>query len=227
MATNIYFNNFTYKNEQLLQEDLIIESIRQYGVNAYYIPRLLIKRDNIFREPQVEKFSDNFELEVYVENITGFSGDGEFFSKFGIQSTDQIVFSIAQRTYFNEVGIRLTGSEFYVSNRKDMPSEGDLIWIPMFGVAYQVQFVDHKAIFFQLGNLPTYKLTCQVFEYSNQIFDTGLTDLDAKYNELYSGNSVANTDIELVDIQAMNTVIETESDAVVFFTDSDFEGRSF
>lgn len=223
MPTNQYFNNFNHANEQDLQESLVVESIKMYGVETYYLPREVVKRDSIFREPQIERFNSNYYVEMFIESIMGFEGEGEFFSKFGIEARDQVVFTVARRTYIKEVGSKISQRR----DRDQLPAEGDLIWIPMFGSAYQIQHVDHKSIFYQLGNLPTYKMTCMLFEYSNQIIETGMSAVDTKYNALYTGNSVANTNIELIDIQSMNTAIEIESDKIVVFTDADFEGRSF
>ena len=85
MATNLYFNNFGHYGQQTLLENLIIESIKMYGHDCFYIPRVLVKEDNLFGEDVLSKFENYYELEMYVKNVEGFEGEGDFLSKFNIE----------------------------------------------------------------------------------------------------------------------------------------------
>ena len=166
MATNLFLNNYGASSEQTLYEDLIIESIKMYGVDVYYIPRTVINRDNVFRDPEYSQFNSAILIEAYIKSVNGFKGDGEFLSKFGIQVRDQIVFTIAQRTFANEVGNY---------NSDIRPKEGDLIWFPFTNTIYSIKYTDVKAIFYQLGSLQTYDITCELYESGSDIFSTGLS----------------------------------------------------
>ena len=58
------------------------------------------------------------------------------------------------------------------------PDEGDLIYFPTVRKLFQINFVDHDDPFYQVDNLPVYKLYCSTFEYSSEVLDTGITDID-------------------------------------------------
>lgn len=173
MATNLYFNNFGASQEQLLIENLIIESIKIYGIDTYYIPRTPINLDETFDEAAYNKFNQAILVEMYIKNVDGFQGDGEFLSKFGIEVRDQITFTIAQRVFSEEV-------EPYTSQIR--PSEGDLIFFPLTSAVYQIKFVNVRAVFYQLGALQMYDIVCELYEASSDVFDTGITEIDQKYN---------------------------------------------
>jgi hypothetical protein len=109
---------------------------------------------------------------MYIKNVDKWGGDGKLLSKFGLEIRDEIVFTVAFRTFSNEVGS---------INGQNRPNEGDLIWFPLNKKVFQIKFVDHEAIFYQLGSLQMYDLTCELFEYSNETFNTGISDIDTKY----------------------------------------------
>ena len=87
MATNLYFTQGT-ANEQNLYEDLIIESLKMYGQDVYYIPREIVNRDGILQDDTVSRFENAYRIEMYVENTEGFDGEGDLFTKFGIEIRD-------------------------------------------------------------------------------------------------------------------------------------------
>ena len=232
MATSVFFNNFNSTAEQNLIEDLIIESIRIYGIDVYYIPRTTSNRDDVFREGSYS-YNSSYLIEAYIRNVDGFTGDGEFLSKFGLQVRDQIVFTIAQRTFKAEVGN-------YTADVR--PKEGDLIWFPLTRSVFQIKNADVKPIFYQLGALQTYDLTCELYEASSETFNTGITEIDGVYNALSlksdgyellaeNGNVLVTEsgeriilesfDIEAIDVQAENDVYETEGQDFIDFTEFD------
>ena len=173
MATNFFFNNFSSSGEQTLIENLVIESIKIQGVDNYYIPRKIINRDNAFREQEFSEYGEAIQIEMYIRNVDGFEGDGEFLSKFGVEVRDQITFSVALRVFENEVGSVL---------RRDRPSESDLIFFPFTKALYTIKYVNKKPIFYQMGALQMYDVVCELFEYSNEIFNTGIDIIDKTYN---------------------------------------------
>jgi hypothetical protein len=169
MATNFFFNNFKSSQEQLLLENLIIEAIRIYGEDMYYIPRKLGNFDQLYTADDQSRYDQAFLVELYIKSVDGFSGDGNFMSKFGLEIRDQVVFSIAQRVFSDEVGAYTTLVR---------PLEGDVIYFPLNKKVFQIKSVSKFEMFYQLGALQTWELTCELFEYSNEIFNTGIPEID-------------------------------------------------
>lgn len=210
MAVNFYFGNFSNSGEQTLIEDLIIESIRMYGIDVWYIPRTLGALDDVLNEDDLPVFDKAFMIEMYIKNVEGFEGDGQFLSKFGLQIRDSITFSVSMRRFAEDVG-------FY--NEEVRPNEGDLIYFPLNGKIFEVMFVDNKPIFYQMGALQMYDLRCELFEYSNEVFNTGVLEVDAvleKYKTT-ANNTIAG--IESLDPLADNLTLETAADGILDFTE--------
>ena len=169
MATNFYFNNFSNSQEQLLIEDLIIESIKIYGHDLFYLPRTEIARDELYNQDDLAKFESALGVEMYIKSVEGFEGEGDLFSRFGVEIRDQVTFVIAQRVFDEEISTQAALSR---------PREGDLIYLPLNGKIFQIKFVEHEAVFYQMGSLQTFELTCELFEYSNERFETGIEVID-------------------------------------------------
>lgn len=170
MATNFFFNNFQASQEQLLLEDLIIESIKIYGQDMYYIPRKLNNYDDVYGADDQSSYETAYPLEIYIKSIDGFSGDGDFMSKFGIEIRNQVIFSIAQRRFSEEIG---------QSTTQVRPNEGDLIYFPLNKKCFQIKYVNKFEMFYQLGALQTWEMTCELFEYSGELLDTGIPEIDS------------------------------------------------
>lgn len=170
MSTSFFFNNFQSSQEQLLIENLIIESIKIYGEDVYYIPRKLNNYDNVYGADDQSSFEKAYPIEMYIKSINGFSGDGSFMSKFGLEIRDQIIFSVAQRIFSEEVGVNTT---------QVRPNEGDLIFFPLNNKCFQIKYVNKQEFFYQLGALQTWEMTCELFEYSNEVFNTGIPEIDS------------------------------------------------
>ena len=85
MATSVYFNHFENTSEQALHQDLIIESIKNFGIDVYYIPRTLVNEDILYGEDTISEFTNAHLVEMYVKSVDGFEGDGDFISRFGLK----------------------------------------------------------------------------------------------------------------------------------------------
>lgn len=177
MATSVYFNNFASSQEQQLIEDLIIESIRIYGLDMYFMPRQREAFDQIYGEDTLSIFNKAFNIEMYVRSVDGFQGDGDFMSKFGLEIRDRVTFTVSQRVFGEEASS--AGMELY------RPKEGDLIFLPLNNKIFEIKFVEHESIFYQLGSLQTYDLTCELFQYSSERFETGIGIIDTLYTNNY------------------------------------------
>lgn len=134
-----------------------------------YIPRVLTKLDDLYGEDAQSQYNQAILVELYIKSVDGFTGDGNFMSKFGLQIRDQVIFSIAQRTFNQEVAI---------ITDQIRPNEGDLIYFPLNNKCFQIKYVNKFEMFYQFGALQTFELTCELFEYSNEQFNTGIPEVD-------------------------------------------------
>jgi hypothetical protein len=171
MATNVFFNQ-AVKSEQNLVEDLVVESLRMYGHNCYYLPRKIVNEDTILGDAANSSFEDAYEVEMYLEGMEGFEGEGDLYAKFGVEVRDQATFVISRRTWERFVSL---DANLATGLR---PNEGDLIYFPLSKGLFEIKFVEHENPFYQLGKLFVFKMTCDLFEYSGEKFDTSIEDLD-------------------------------------------------
>ena len=171
MARNVYISNGV-KSEQDLYEGLIIEAMQIYGTDIWYLPRSYYSIDTILNEDTLSKFDSAFKIEMYIESIDGLEGDGKLYSKFGFEIRDQITFVVSRRRWNQLIGHKGFTKESI------RPREGDLIYIPMTKGLFEIRYVEDKKPFFQVKNVPTFKLTCENFEYSNQEINTGIEEVD-------------------------------------------------
>ena len=171
MALNTFFTQGT-TGEQNFVGDLVTEQIKMFGKDVYYIPRTIVKNDDTFGEDTLSKFEGAFLIEAYIEDASGFRGDGDMFSKFGVRISDQITFIIS-RTRFTEAVD--DNAQLIVEGR---PNEGDLIHFPMANKTFEIQFVEHEQPFYQLGKVHVWGLRCELFEYSDEDIDTGVAAVD-------------------------------------------------
>lgn len=241
MPTNFFFNNFSNSQEQLLIEDLIVESIKIYGMDMYYLPRRYKDKDDIYGEDASSFYNAYYPLEMYIKNVEGFEGEGDFLSKFNLEIRDRVTFTVARRAFNQEVG---------TNESVTRPLEGDLIFFPLNQKLFQVKFVEHEAIFYQLGALQTFDVICELFEYSGEVLDTGIPEIDAiqaNYSTSLTSFSVLTEDtvpfalldedgfklindsydLETLDATSDNEELQIESDSFIDFTEIDpfSEGR--
>ena len=172
MTTNSYFTQGT-TGEQDLVGSLVTEQIKMFGKDVYYIPRTLVDRDSVFEEDSLSAFNGAYLIEAYIEDATGFRGDGDMFSKFGVRISDQVTFIISRERFTAAVD---DNAQLIVEGR---PNEGDLIHLPMANKTFEIQFVEHEVPFYQLGKVHVWGLRCELFEYSDEDFNTGVAEIDA------------------------------------------------
>ena len=170
MATNFYFNNFQASQEQNLLADLVMESIKIYGNDVYYLPYSDDTLDSIYGEDKTRYYNGSAMMEMYIKSVDGFGGDGAFLNKFGVEVRDTITFSMSVRSFANEVG------SLYNLER---PREGDLIWFVPSSRLFKITYVEKYPTFLQLGSVPFYDIKCEMFEFSGERFTTGLDFIDS------------------------------------------------
>jgi hypothetical protein len=155
-----------------LVENLIIESIRQFGTEWFYIPRVLVAKDDILGEDNLSKFKNAYMIECYLDNIDSFGGQGAFMSKFGLMIEEQGQLTVAKRRWEQLVG---RYGETIIPSR---PCEGDLMYFPMSEGLFEIKFVEHQSPFYQLGSLPVYKLKVELFQYSSERIETDMDEIN-------------------------------------------------
>lgn len=171
-TVNVYFSQGT-RNEQYLIEDIIIESLKIYGQEMFYIPRTLVSKDNILGEDRLSRFKNSFPIEMYFENVDSFDGQGAFIQKFGLMMEQSATLVVARRRWDQLVG------RYDVTTLPQRPCEGDLIYFPLTGGLFEIKFVKHQDPFYQLGKLYVYKLQVELFQYASERMDTGIAEVDA------------------------------------------------
>lgn len=177
MPVNFYFqdgNGIGNRAEQTLHEDLIIEGLRMYGHDVYYLPRTLVNKDIILGEDVASKFKSAFPIEAYFETSEGFAGQQELINKFGLEIREDTTFMISKRRFDLLVDSKTT------LIKEGRPNEGDILYLPLMNSFFEIQFVEDQQPFFQLGNLPVYKLKVTRWEYSSEELNTGVDEIDEK-----------------------------------------------
>ena len=200
----------------------------------YYLPRTLNHKDQLYGTDDASSYDEAILVELYIKNVDGFGGDGNFMSKFGLEIRDQVTFTIAKRVFDEEIG---AGRGFL------RPREGDAIYFPLNNKVFQIKYVDNKPVYYQLGALQVYDLTCELFEYSGEVFNTGIPAIDSIQTHLSldlfdygiqtetggfmlateDGDLIANEDFNMsvIDPIADNETIETEALTFLDFTERD------
>lgn len=175
MATSVYFNNYNSKfQEQRLVEDLIVESIKIMGFDGYYLPNDNdIARDLLYGEDPVKKFQSAFPVEFYLSEALNYTGEKEFFSKFGLEIKNHTKVIVSKRSFAQRVP----------QNHFQRPREGDLIYVPFLngtGELYEITFADQDKDFHTLGRtIPYfYELHLEKFKFSSELLATGVAEID-------------------------------------------------
>lgn len=198
MSRNVYFTNGT-GSEQLLIEDIIIESLRIYGQDFFYIPRTLVSKDEILGEDRLSKFTSSFPIEAYFENVDSLDGQGAFIQKFGLMMEQSATLVVARRRWEQLVG------RFGVTIIPSRPCEGDLLYFPLTKGLFEIKFVKHQDPFYQLGKLYVYKLQVELFQYSSENIDTGIADVDAfETLKTFNTNTTRNNAAEVTKVTITN-----------------------
>ena len=200
MPTNVFFNQ-AVESEQNLVEDLVVESLRMYGHNCYYLPRTIVNEDTILGDAANSSFDDAYEVEMYLDGVDGFEGEGDLYAKFGVEVRDSATFTISRRTWERFVSL---DANLATGLR---PNEGDLIYFPLSKSLFEIKFVEHENPFYQLGKLFVFKMTCDLFEYSGEDFDTSIEALDTSV-ELAQAAAI---ELTLVDTPTIRDFIQGEA----------------
>jgi len=182
MARNFYFSE-KVRSEINLYESLVIEALKIYGQDVYYLPRTILNEDILLGEDPSSQFSSSHKIEMYIENTEGFNGEGDLFTRFGVEIRDEATFIVSKTRWAAQV--RRADNAL----QGDRPTEGDLIYLPLTKSMFEINHVEHEQPFYQVENVPVYKMRCTLFEYTGEDFDTGINDvqsIEQEYSYQYS-----------------------------------------
>ena len=222
MPTNFYFNPFPLNqitSEQLLVEDLVIEAMQIYGMDVFYLPRTSRDQvDFLYGEDTLKQYVSAYPIEMYLEDVTGMEGEGDFISKFGLEIRDEVTMLMSRRRF-----------QFTVNQPR--PYEGDLIYIPMLQNFFEITFVEHEnnqAMYYTLGrgrggNVYVYALKMKQFVFSNEVVQTGNAEIDGQIRDEYprtrltlnAGGSGAFINDEIVFVSPDATLANSTAQAIV------------
>ena len=180
MALNPFFLQGS-QSEQRLVQDLINEQLQIYGVEVTYIPRKFVRKQTIIKEVQSSAFDDNFLLEAYVNTYEGYGGQGDIMTKFGVSLRDELTLTISKERFEDFISPFLESDEDYELSTR--PREGDIIFFPLGARLFEVKFVEHEEPFYQLGKNYVYQLKCELFEYEDEVIDTGIDIIDSQLED--------------------------------------------
>ena len=168
-----YFSHGTH-SEKTLYEDLIIEQLKIYGHEVHYLPRTTVTEDKILGEEPDSKYTEAYSIEMYIEDVNGFAGQGDLIGKFGLEVRDELTFVVSRRTF--ELLVDQPSNTIAINR----PREGDIIYMPTFKKFFQIDFVEDEDPMYQINDLPIFKLKCSMWEYSMEDVSTGVAEIDDK-----------------------------------------------
>jgi hypothetical protein len=212
---SVYFDNFNNYAEQDLIESLINESLSIYGHTVYYLPRTLMKKDDIYGEDTLSSYNNSYEFDIYIKSYDSYEGDGTFLSKFNLEIRDSVTFTIARRAFGKEISAQQPNIQ--------RPREGDLIYSTMMKRMFVIKYVNQTAIFYQMGSLQIWDVSCDVWEYSNEVFNTGIYEIDSIETKYSVSNVTSNTAYEaaMSDVFATNMEFQDEGTSLLDWSDID------
>jgi hypothetical protein len=187
MATNHFFHPFPkdqITSEQLLVEDLVIEAMKIYGMDVFYLPRTSRDQiDYLYGEDTLKQYVSAYPIEMYLENVSGMDGEGDFISKFGLEIRDEVTLLVSRLRFKYAVG----------AANLIRPREGDLVYIPLVNDFFEITFVEHEndqAMFYTLGrgrggNVYVYALKMKKFVFSDEVISTGIDEVDEQIRDHY------------------------------------------
>lgn len=185
------------------------------ALTSFFLTRSMDNVDKIFNEDDTPVYDEMFQFEVYVKNVDGFEGEGDFLSKFGLQIRDQVTFTVAIRTF----------EQFVTRNDapRIRPNEGDIIYMPLNNKMFKINYVEHESVFYQSGALQVYDMRCELMEYAGETFDTGRWEIDHYFDDQNQTTEFVDTleEVEEVDPIARNLTYEQEADGIIDFSEID------
>jgi hypothetical protein len=159
-------------SEQRLMEDIVIECLKIYGFDVYYMPRTSVNFDTILNEDPLNSFDQAYRLEMYLSNTTGFEGEGDLLTRFGVEIRDTATFIVSKRRW-EEAVARIGRVQL-----EKRPAEGDVLYFPLTKSFFEIKRVEHKDPFFQVGKFNVFKIDCELMQFSSERVETNVEEID-------------------------------------------------
>ena len=246
--SNTYQNGFINKfgssanfstNEQRMVQNMIRESININGITIRYMPRWSPYTDGVWNERPESKFHKGTEMDMILVATSGFEGEGDVMTQYGIEFREEIIMSVAINR-FNDLYGQFQGkldSETVDMFRRTRPMEGDLIVIPFgrsannknqyFPKAFEILRVTtfNDGAFFQLGDNYQYKIKARLFELSGE--DMLFNPSVVKYDPV-SGKALTDSDTDTI-TKALDglSIIDSETRSINITKDSELNWDSW
>lgn len=165
-------DTLTDTNEQALLESLSTEFIRLHSFVVTYLPKTLQREDTLYNEDVLRKIQNAISVPVYIKDVNGWGGTGDFMSKFSIRIQDTVSIVVSRSRFTSrlaDVGVT-------------RPTEGDLVYFPApFDALFEIKWVEHERSegqFYPLNSLYFYELHLELHVYNQESFATGNSSLD-------------------------------------------------
>lgn len=218
MSTNNYFKYYDSVNEQKLVDDLVVEAIKNYGLDVYYLPRTPIKCEdkpaknkNILNENRSPVFNKAIKIEMYVKTVEGFGGEGDILTKFGMAIRDTLILCVSRKRFAQEIEKEI----------RQRPMEGDVIYFPLNKKIFEITHAEQEPVFYQNGALQFFDLNTELFTFSNEEFCTGIEEIDSIYEKFNTSHEKAIENLEDYDDFASNETIQELSNKLLDFSEKD------
>lgn len=179
--TTPYFRNFNTTSEQNLVDDLVNEALMIHGIEVWYLPRRILNPDNVIVNDKLSEFYSAYPLTAFIKNVDGFAGQGDFLSRFGLEIRDQLTLTVSRKQFIQNI---VQKDPLY-----QRPKEGDVIFFPLNNKLWEIRFVEHEAVFYQMGKLQTWDLQMELYQFNNEIFNTHVPVVDALFAQ-FADNSL-------------------------------------
>lgn len=202
-------------SEQRLMEEIVIECLKIYGFDVYYMPRTTVYNDDILNEDALNSFDQAYRLEMYLSNVSGFEGEGDLLTKFGVEIRDTATFIVSKRRW--EEAVKRVGTVQLDAR----PAEGDVLYFPLTKSYFEIRRVEAKDPFFQVGKFNVFKLECELMQFSSERFNTPIEEI----NELASINSLSINDYEILLEDGSRMLLEYFTESKVISESYNMEGR--
>lgn len=202
MPTRHYFQSglgIGSSSEQNLLQQLTNEAIESFGIDMVYIPRNLVKLDDLYHEDTLSSFTKNFTIEMHVENYDAYMGIGPQVTQFGFQLQYQLRLIVSREKFAKYIG-------------NTLPVEGDLVYNPVTKGLFEIKFIEDKNPLFPLGSRQYFVLACETFKYSDETLDSG-TDADTVQDKWKNNGALGASGIS--DPFAKNQKIEDAAEGIV------------
>lgn len=158
MTVNRLVNQSYLDREVDLVDSLKIEAIQMKGRDMKYMPRDMVNRDPLFGEATLSEFKEFGVVEMYLVSIENFNGDGDLYSKFGLNMTDSATFEVSLTRFQQEL------AKFGLKK----PRVGDLLYYDLDDALYEIRKVQRDPQFYALGKNYTHILKCSLFQFSHE-----------------------------------------------------------